>query len=506
MYPRRRLITLLLTAVLSAFFACTYVADETETTEAELTATDTTYQRLRQQVAQIYYQTDQDYKAMDRAVGQLRRHCSSHGYDDGYYRAYADQILYYKNGMNFYYAEQLIDKMLEQLRRRPNDTGQQLLLYLMGSYYSVRGMDDKAEHYLLESVDYAEAHQADTDLWLVYYELANLYLGRQRYHEGMQAADRAIQAAEKTGTFQTACYSVKCQLAYRLNDGPTLNETYSRMQHLMERNHTADDDFSYYARAMHASMNGRVDEALALADSVSAIDGAQLKSELLARAGRWNEALEYETDNNWRIDSLNSFGFGEQAASLSADMEHTILEANARQARQLWVSKLSLALAALAVLMAIILYVYVSQRRKRASQLRRLNERLYAAKREAEQDIQAKSIFIHHIGKDIRQPLDEIGQVAQRVAVADSMTDDDKRREADVMSRSITRITDIVNRAIKAVSLVALLLTLGCGSPTLQPDVADTVTGEDASRLPRQSRELLPDEYQTLDSLRRRVA
>lgn len=469
---------------------------------------DTTYQRMERQLAEVYYHSSVDYKAMDNIAVEERKYCLSKGYIDAYYYAYANQILYYKSGMNFYYAEQLIDEMFEELKRRPNKTGQFLLYNTMGSYYSARGLEQMAEKYLKQAIDYANNNEEGYNLGSVYHEMANLYLGQKRYAEGMDCIDKAINANQKTGKEDqlVANYSVKCQLAYHLGQLSVMNESYAKMSQLVEATKQKPDDFVLFASALHAAMNKRVNLGLVLADSMeSKVDALALKKELYAKSGKWKEALACQQESNWLADSINRLGFGEQAAALSADMDHALLEIQASQVRRNYLTALFSTIAIVVLVIAIGLMYYLHIRRRRVEELQQMNEKLYATKLQTEQDVEAKARFIQHIRKDIKKPLAEISAVTTAVTSAKTLTDEEKKEHNERMNEAIRKLTLIIEKAIQSVSIVLMAFCLTACSGLESNDGPDAVTGEDASRLPKEVREMLPHEYMLLDTLRQQM-
>ena len=469
---------------------------------------DTTYQRMERQLAEVFFNSSADYKAMDNiAVGE-RQYCLRKGYIDAYYIAYANQILYYKSGMNFYYAEQLIDEMFEELKRRPNKTGQFLLYNTMGSYYSARGLEQMAEKYFKQAIGYANDNQEAYNIGVVYHEMANLYLGQRRFDEGMKCIDMAIGANEKMGKEELLAtnYGVKCQLAYQLGQLDVMNKSYARIRQLIDTSGQEHDDIIVIASALHAAMNKRVDLALQLADSMeSKVDALTLKKELYAKNNNWKAALACQQESNWLADSINQFGFGEQAAALSADMDHALLEVQASQVRSKWLTVLAFTIAIIVLVIAIALKYYLHVRRRRVEELRQINEKLYATKLQTEQDVEAKARFIQHIGKDIKKPLVEISVVTTAVTSAKTMTDEEKKEHNKRMDNAIQTLTRTIERAIKAVSVVLMLVCLAACNWMDANDRPDAITGEDASRLPKEVREMLPQEYMLLDTLRQQM-
>ncbi len=365
------------------------------------------------------------------------------------------------------------DKMLKEAQKDDDKEGLASCYNILSSIYKIRGFEQQVFEARQKEVELIETYGLDKyNITLAYGDIANYYLLTNN-------PDKALEALHKAESYATSVsHEIICKQYYiryylRLNSQQKALQCLLELEHLFEtdkslasnRKSLYSSQYFYYLttkqydKAMEALDNGAKEQAR-LGEDYMAINYMKNKGLILHDKGDMRNAATYlrkYINAKDSIDQVNDNNASTEFATLlgieKLNSEKNELALKAKENQLHYVSVIILLLAA--CLGAVFIFLYRMHRLNRRlknseselilqnSRLIESEEKLSAARDEAERASMMKSIFIRNMTHEIRTPLNSI--IGFSHILIDMAEDrDDLREFATVIEDSNRKLLKLV--------------------------------------------------------------
>ena len=334
-------------------------------------------------------------------------------------------------------AQQSYDKALKLLKEEPKGTRSMILdLY---SYYC-DSFNEKHDYAGLKAVlpdwletlkrienektDDGKYHSQSYSVWYAYYYLAcaQAAIGLGEYDEAAKALDEVKKRTKVEGDF-----------IY-------MSHLYYRAQLLLATGHPEE--------ALRLNSE-RIAMSEVINDVSSPVMIRRQRAEILKKLGRYEEAADTYWEMYQLKDTLDSRQLRDQTSELTtlyrlgelANEQERIKDANRLQRMRFLTAGAALTVC---FMLAFLIYWYIMTRR-----LRRKNEELTIAHKQAQESSLMKTKFIQNMSHEIRTPLNILSGFSQIIAQDNAGLSTEMKREAcEKIIKNTNRITTLINHLL----------------------------------------------------------
>ena len=456
-------------------------------------------------VSHYFYQND-SLKLLE-AIHQVQQVSRRNGYLQYYYYATADYIYWLLNRNHTLRALQLAHKMQVQAEQDKNDFGLYTCLRTQGFIYFKRRDPNASIRYFEEALAYQLKYLPEQDAAATYNRLAGIYRGTGQLEKALDYADRAIRTA-KTNTTRKGSMVEKCRVLFAMGREDEFLQLYAQCQEEMKQTGTVFNDAlkevavyadvvkgDYDAARKRAGNSATMQRLIALRtgdyktaykysrqidrvnDSVirqiQTSDLAELNIQLQNERMK-RKAKELETTNSalslanarLELEQTQSEAALEKAKAensalalrnrtLELDRVHTemeqqqeLLEDDRLLARNRFI--LFSILTGLLLLFLGLLGIYSYRRRRMVRLLQEKNRELAVAREQAEKSNRMKTLFLHNMSQEIRNPLNAIVGFSQLLATQNSdFSEEEKNEYSHIILHNSELLTTLVNDTLK---------------------------------------------------------
>ncbi len=395
---------------------------------------DETYLALRNEMHHAF--NDGDSAKFYPAVKNLQNYLMSQGDLHGYYTQRCNEIVFELNQRHIFEAYKLARELTKELREKKVDKERYMSINMLGHINNYCGNKEEAKKNWYEVLKIMEEEGYYSSMPPIYMNIVNV-----ANDDSPEEADSLLEKAKQISlkhspdrvfdieTRQTLSYYYRGDIdrflegykAYKEGEAKGLSSVHGRSLEV------------YYL-----AHQGKVDEALALAKEELGDEGKDAIVMILEKAGRWQEAykaLKEETASNDSIDNVVLTNSMEGIAD-----EVRLYEAQRETYRTRFIA-LTLAIAALILLVIALFYIFMT-RRKHLKELEKAYERV----KESEK---MKAAFIQNVSHEVRTPLNIISGFSQVIAdpeLSDSI--EERQHMSQMMQKSAHQITTLIDEII----------------------------------------------------------
>ncbi len=421
----RRLLTLLLAAALTQGMTAKDLKDYKESTE---------YLTLRDSMSHAF--NDGDSARFFRAVHQLEGYLLKQDDAHAYYTQRCNEIVFMLNRERILEAYKMASQLSRELTEKKLDREMYMAVNMMGHIYRVSGNKEKAKECFWEVI--RRMHQAGyvESMPPIYMNLVSIIMKEDHEH-ALELIDKALELAQQSSPERVFDIETRRTLLYHyFGDKERFLEGYKKY-----REGVAQGKSSVHGHVLdiyYQALIGNTDEAVRLA-AQSSDDPFETQAEILADAGRWQEAYNALKRGALESDSINSVILAGSMQDIQNELR--VYEAR-RQSGRLWFYGLIIVTVLLLAFVMALIYIVQSRRRH----LRELSK---AYQRVLEAD-QMKTDFIRNVSHEVRTPLNIISGFAQVLAAPDyNGTQEERKHIAETVMHNTEIITKMINEVLE---------------------------------------------------------
>jgi len=237
-------------------------------------------------------------------------------------------------------------------------------------------------------------------------------------------------------------------VSFLLDDKAEFEKSYDEYLRLCNQYATLSTSYDIAMRAIHEAFDGFYDEALRTLDSpgLDRLTRHDLRISIFRRSGNLQGVVDEQRQRAISLDTLNltMYRQNNKEAMLTATMTNAQHEAEESNSRLLLLNAIMLAL------IAIMIIIGLSMKRKEQKKLEKKNEQLMTALKMAGETDQMKKEFVRRVSHEIRTPLNAI--TGFNDILNNSEIDLGKEERADLMGRineNVRAITTIVDELLQ---------------------------------------------------------
>jgi len=354
-----------------------------------------------------------------------------------YYTQRCNEIVFQMNRQNIFEAYKGAQQLSRELVERKLDREMYMAINMMGHIYRFCGNKESAKKCFREVIERMEKAGYPESIPPIYMNIVNVEM-TENPEEAMLMLNKALEIARESSPERVFDIETRRTLAF-YNQGDTLNflkgyEVY--------RNGVDSGFSSVHGRELevcYLAYQGKVDEAVQLADKELSGDGLETQERLLKNAGRWKEAYEVLKREAEANDSLNYVLLGNSMRGIQDEMR--VYEAERRASKNAFFALAATTVLLLLLLMALVYIVFA--RRRHIRQLKN-------AYHHALESDRMKSAFIQNVSHEVRTPLNIISGFAQVFADPSAKYSLEERKNmADMMQKNTDAITTLIDEMLE---------------------------------------------------------
>lgn len=396
---------------------------------------DATYNELRKNMTRAFNEADSAsfYPALKKLQDYLLEKNDMHGY----YTQRCNEIIFLMNRQKIFEAYKRAREMSQELREKQLDKEMYMAYNMLGHIYRYCGNKESAKRMFQEVIARMDQAGYYESMPPIYMNMVNVEINDDP-DEAMRLMERAIEIARQYAPERVFDIETRRTVAYfELGDTAAFNEGYAAY-----KEGEADGRTSVHGRQLevyYLDMQGKVDEAIALARKELGSDSYDTQEKILSKAGRWEEAYEALKKAYAENDSINSVILTNSMQGIQSELR--IYDAERKASRNRTIA-LIVALALLVTLVLSMTYIILSRRRH----MRQLNN----AYQHALRSDNMKTAFIKNVSHEVRTPLNIISGFAQ--VIADPSLDigaTERQHMAQMVQRNTRIITSLIDEMLE---------------------------------------------------------
>lgn len=396
--------------------------------------TSATYLALRDSMHHAF--NDGDSARFFPALKNLQDYLYQQGDMHAYYTQRCNEIIFLMNAQKIFEAYKLARQLSKELREKKLDKEMYMAVNMMGHINRYCGNKEAAKQCFYEVIRLMEKEGYYSSEPPIYMNIVNVALD-DNPEEADFLLEKARAIAEKYSPERVFDIETRRTLSY-----------YNRgdISHFLEgykayKEGEKEGRSSVHGRSMevyYLASQGKVDEAVKMAQQELGDDGIDAIPLIYERAGRWQDAYkalkkEYEVN-----DSVVNVVLTNSMEGIQDELK--VYEAERQVARN---RTIAFAIVfCLLVLLIIALMHIVQSRRKHLKEL----QKAYDKAMESEK---MKTAFIQNVSHEVRTPLNIISGFSQVIAdpeLTDSV--EERQRMANMMQKSSQQITSLIDEII----------------------------------------------------------
>lgn len=396
---------------------------------------DATYNELRKNMTRAFNEADSAsfYPALKKLQDYLLEKNDMHGY----YTQRCNEIIFLMNRQKIFEAYKRAREMSQELREKQLDKEMYMAYNMLGHIYRYCGNKESAKRMFQEVIARMDQAGYYESMPPIYMNMVNVEINDDP-DEAMRLMERAIEIARQYAPERVFDIETRRTVAYfELGDTAAFNEGYAAY-----KEGEADGRTSVHGRQLevyHLAVQGKTDEAIALAREELGGDSYDTQEKILGSAGRWEEAYEALKQAYKVNDSINSVILTNSMHGIQSELR--IYDAERKASRNRTIA-LIVALALLVTLVLSMTYIILSRRRH----IRQLNN----AYQHALRSDNMKTAFIKNVSHEVRTPLNIISGFAQ--VIADPSLDigaTERQHMAQMVQRNTRIITSLIDEMLE---------------------------------------------------------
>ena len=395
---------------------------------------DETYLALRNEMHHAF--NDGDSAKFYPAVKNLQNYLMSQGDLHGYYTQRCNEIVFELNQRHIFEAYKLARELTKELREKKVDKERYMSINMLGHINNYCGNKEEAKKNWYEVLKIMEEEGYYSSMPPIYMNIVNV-----ANDDSPEEADSLLEKAKQISlkhspdrvfdieTRQTLSYYYRGDIDRFLKGYKAYKEGVSKGLS------------SVHGRALevyYLAHQGKTDEAVAQAKEELGDEGKDAVVMILEKAGRWQEAyhaLKKETASN---DSIDNVVLSNSMQGIADEVK--LYEAQRETYRTRFIA-LTLAIAALILLVIALFYIFMT-RRKHLKELEKAYERV----KESEK---MKAAFIQNVSHEVRTPLNIISGFSQVIADPElSESVEERQHMSKMMQKSAHQITSLIDEII----------------------------------------------------------
>ena len=396
---------------------------------------DQTYQRLRSNMSRAFNEADSAsfYPALQALQDYLLEKNDMHGY----YTQRCNEIIFLMNRQKIFEAYKRAREMSQELREKQLDKEMYMAYNMLGHIYRYCGNKESAKgcfNEVIRRMDQAGYHESMPP---IYMNLVNVEI-EENPEEAMRLLEDAIDIARQYSPERVFDIETRRTLAYfELGDTAAFNEGYAAY-----KEGEADGRNSVHGRQLevyYLALQGKTDEAIALAREELGSDSYGTQEKILSRAGRWEEAYHALKQAYQENDSINGVILSNSMEGIQGELRIYDAERQASRSRTI---ALVIAVVSLGIIMLGMAYIILARRRH----IKQLNR----AYQHALRSDQMKTAFMKNVSHEVRTPLNIISGFAQ--VISDPSLDvgaSERQHMANMVQRNTRIITSLIDEMLE---------------------------------------------------------
>ena len=396
--------------------------------------TSATYLALRDSMHHAF--NDGDSARFFPALKNLQDYLYQQGNMHAYYTQRCNEIIFLMNAQKIFEAYKLARQLSKELREKKLDKEMYMAVNMMGHINRYCGNKEAAKQCFFEVIRLMEKEGYYSSEPPIYMNIVNVALD-DNPEEADFLLEKARAIAEKYSPERVFDIETRRTLSYyNRGDIPHFLEGYKAYKEGEKEGRS-----SVHGRSMevyYLASQGKIDEAVKMAQQELGDDGIDAIPLIYERAGRWQDAYkalkkEYEVN-----DSVVNVVLTNSMEGIQDELK--VYEAERQVARN---RTIAFAIVfCLLVLLIIALMHIVQSRRKHLKEL----QKAYDKAMESEK---MKTAFIQNVSHEVRTPLNIISGFSQVIAdpeLTDSV--EERQRMANMMQKSSQQITSLIDEII----------------------------------------------------------
>lgn len=396
--------------------------------------TSATYLALRDSMHHAF--NDGDSARFFPALKNLQDYLYQQGDMHAYYTQRCNEIIFLMNAQKIFEAYKLARQLSKELREKKLDKEMYMAVNMMGHINRYCGNKEAAKQCFFEVIRLMEKEGYYSSEPPIYMNIVNVALD-DNPEEADFLLEKARAIAEKYSPERVFDIETRRTLSYyNRGDIPHFLEGYKAYKEGEKEGRS-----SVHGRSMevyYLASQGKIDEAVKMAQQELGDDGIDAIPLIYERAGRWQDAYkalkkEYEVN-----DSVVNVVLTNSMEGIQDELK--VYEAERQVARN---RTIAFAIVfCLLVLLIIALMHIVQSRRKHLKEL----QKAYDKAMESEK---MKTAFIQNVSHEVRTPLNIISGFSQVIAdpeLTDSV--EERQRMANMMQKSSQQITSLIDEII----------------------------------------------------------
>lgn len=396
---------------------------------------DETYKTLRANMTRAFNEADSAnfYPALKKLQNYLLEKGDMHGY----YTQRCNEIIFLMNRQQIFEAYKRASQMSQELREKKLDKEMYMAYNMMGHINRYCGNKEIAKSLFHEVIHLMDQAGYQESMPPIYMNIVNVEI-EDDPEEAMRMIDQALVIARQYAPERVFDIETRRTLAfYELHDTMAFNEGYEAYK-LGE----AEGRTSVHGRQLevyHLAIQGKVDEAVALAREELGSDSYSTQEKIYRNAGRWKDAYQALKQASEASDSTNSVILSNSMQGIQSEL--LIYDAERKASRN---RTIALVTAVCLMLVVIVGMTYIILARRR--HIRQLNN----AYQHALRSDNMKSAFMKNVSHEVRTPLNIISGFAQIIADPSLDTGPVERQHmAQMVQRNTRIITQLIDEMLE---------------------------------------------------------
>jgi signal transduction histidine kinase len=398
--------------------------------------------------------TGNDPEKVYLAAVKFQNHADDEGDYEGHYNAWMCGVAFNLDRMNISDAYHIAAVLKEDLETGKGGQEEQYMgPMMMGQVYNVCGNVSGAINELKEAIRLVKGTRyEESTLISLYMALAHLTLTTDP-DQSLQWVDEGIQVLnehQQWSVYQKrlgGAYAMKSIICFKKGDYDNCRFWYDKA---MEA-HGGEPEgytgiFMTYAEIYHHAIDGHLQEALKITDSIKSLKERYLiKCDLYQYGGEMDKAF----DTQHQLLLLNDSIRGTMMAENISQMEHEKQLMTYQQKMSRLMNIILAITIGLAILAIILMTRNILIRRRSRKRLLAKNEELREANRKVTRADEMKTQFIRNVSHEIRTPLNIINGFTQVLTDEENTFEPEERHEiAETIGTSTRQITSLVNKML----------------------------------------------------------
>ncbi len=396
---------------------------------------DPTYKELQSDMTRAFNETDSAH--FYPALKKLQNYLLENGDMHGYYTQRCNEVIFLMNRQKIFEAYKRARAMSQELREKRLDKEMYMAYNMLGHIYRYCGNKELAGKMFSMVIEQMEQAGYYESMPPIYTNLMGVIIN-DNPEKAMQLLEKALDIARQYAPERVFELETRRTMAYyELGDTAAFKKGYADY-----KEGEADGRTSVHGRRLeiyNMAMQGKTDEAIALARKELGSNSYDIQEKLLSKAGRWKEAYHAMKQAYEESDSINAVILGNSMQGIQSELR--IYDAERKAGRSRTIALVS-ALVLLMTIIAGMTYIILSRRRH----MRQLNN----AYQHALRSDNMKTAFIKNVSHEVRTPLNIISGFAQ--VIADPTLDigaTERQHMAQMVQRNTRIITSLIDEMLE---------------------------------------------------------